>query len=62
MSQACDIGGTLSSKREVAHKVKAYEVKDAERMFGRESRSLKAAHALLKVRISERQQIYQWIH
>ena len=32
---------------EVAHKKKDYEVKDPERAFGRESRSLKAAHALV---------------
>lgn len=43
----CDIGGTLSTKVEVAHKKKDYEVRDPERAFGRESRSLKAAHALL---------------
>jgi hypothetical protein len=45
--QVCDIGGTLSTKVEVAHKKKDYEVKDPDRAFGRESRSLKAAHALL---------------
>lgn len=45
--QVDDIGGTLSTKVEVAHKVKTYEVKDPDRAFGRESRSLKAAHALL---------------
>lgn len=44
----CDIGGTLSTKVEVAHKVKTYEVKDPERAFGRESRSLKATHALIQ--------------
>ena len=29
------------------HKKKSYEVKDPDRSFGREARSLKAAHALL---------------
>lgn len=45
---ACGIGGTLSTDVKVAHKVKTYKVKAAERMYGRESRSLKAAHALYK--------------
>jgi hypothetical protein len=51
--QACDIGGTLSTKVEVAHKVKTYEVRDPERAFGRESRSLKAAYELQQVRPSQ---------
>ena len=45
--QVCDRGGTLSTKVRTPHKKKSYEVKDPDRAFGRESRSLKAAHALL---------------
>lgn len=47
--QACDIGGTLSTQTPCKHKVKTYEVKDPERSFGRESRSLKAAYELAEV-------------
>lgn len=46
--QVCDIGGSLKTTHEVAHKKKDYEVRDPERAFGRESRSYKAAHALIE--------------
>jgi rhodanese-related sulfurtransferase len=49
---ACDIGGTLKTTTEVAHKKKDYEVKDPERAFGRESRSLKAVHELMTAGMS----------